>query len=410
MVLSAFGPFVAAGVRTDQIVVYGLFATVGLVLIWRARMTVAQLSVIFIQVLFAVFAMIPMVFDPALRGLGSIATMDNILVPIAVCVLTVVFTQAVGRERLLLIVARVTIFCMLVNSVVTIAQIGTNGRLTIGPWRPGEEDRKSVGDMAAELGRYTGILNQPALAGILYGLSILLAVYLFRRRSTLLVASVTVLIIGGALSISKAFLFVSLPICLLVTLGLLVRNRAPALIPLLGILTVVVIARDSILSYLETGSTWDGARRFRLALTDLDQVGGISGGRLGDQGSVSQAMQYVRETAPLLGVGPGGLGDEPMDTLWLFGMATNGLLGMALLGALFAVLLIALLRRHVTLSRLEFSIGLALWAILLAGSFGYPVFFGDRLAVPLWATIMLLLAVPPAPSRQEGAEAEPVER
>ena len=407
---SAFGPFVAAGMRTDQLVVYGLAALLGVVGSMHIRVTAAQLVVVALLVSFIVFAAIQALFNPGLRGSASIAMLDNLVLPLAVCIVVLVLLSTVGRERLLRAVATVTVVGMCANALLTLTQVGGGSEaLPLGPWRPGTVGTATVGDNAAALGRYTGILNQPSLAGILYGITILLAFYLLHRRPVWLTACTILLMMGGLLGISKAFLFVSLPVCSVVLITYLYRRSIPAVLGLLAIVVIFIPNRARVFDYLETETSWEGATRFRLVFEDLERVGGITGGRLGDDGSASAVTNYILDTSPFLGYGPGGL-SEPTDTLWLLGMSVNGLLGLVVLVALLAVLAVAVFRRRATLSRVEYVVAVALVVILIGGAFGYPVFFGDRLAVPLWATIMLLLAAPstpPPPGESPATSSEP---
>ena len=78
---SAFGPYVGAGLRTDQVVVYGLALVFGALCIWSARFTVAQLAVLGLLGLFAALAVTAMIFDPALRGTSKRASQARTFMP-----------------------------------------------------------------------------------------------------------------------------------------------------------------------------------------------------------------------------------------------------------------------------------------------------------------------------------------
>lgn len=387
---SAFGPYLTGGLRTDQVVTYCLAVLLGIVWLPAIRATIAQAVTVGLLSLFVVFAAIHMVFSPGLRGRESIAMLDNLTMPVAVCLVMLILVQVAGRERLLRILATTTIIGMLANSLLTISQVGTSGPLSLGRWRPAGET--STGDLAAELGRFTGILNQPAMASILYGLAMLLAIYRLQHKPVVLILVLSILSVGGILSISKTFLFVVLPVVAVVLALVLARRSALLLVLLAAALAWVIIMREEIFDYLQYETAWSGAGRLRLVITDLSNVGGVSGGRLGDSGSVTGAMNYVWETAPIIGLGPGGLSKTPVDTLWLLGASINGLIGYSIVTALLVALAVGVFRRRHHLSRVEYLIGMGLVVMLIGGAFGYPVFYGDRLAIPLWATLMLLLS------------------
>ena len=78
---------------------------------------------------------------------------------------------------------------------------------------------------AASDGRYTGIFNQPAEAGIAYGVALLLLTWLARTREWKpfpVTCAAALVITGGVLTVSKVFLLCAAPVAGLTVL----RGRA----------------------------------------------------------------------------------------------------------------------------------------------------------------------------------------
>ena len=69
---------------------------------------------------------------------------------------------------------------MLLNTVAAMTQLLSGYEWL--DWYGGGPGRESVSELAAQLGRYSGVINQPAEAGVLYSLAALCAVYRLRER------------------------------------------------------------------------------------------------------------------------------------------------------------------------------------------------------------------------------------
>ena len=120
-----------------------------------------------------------------------------------------------------------------------------------------------VAGRAAELGRYSGVFNQPAEAGLMYGVGALVAVYCYRHRPGRLALLLAFIVLGGLICVSKIFIMIGLPL----TLWYLWRShRISAKVGLLLATPIIILA-----TVLQSGyfANWIG---FELPRTAPDQT------------------------------------------------------------------------------------------------------------------------------------------
>jgi hypothetical protein len=118
---------------------------------------------------------------------------------------------------------------------------------------------------AASDGRYTGIFNQPAEAGIAYGVALLLLTWLARTREWKpfsVTCAAALVITGGVLTVSKVFLLCAAPVAVLTVL----RGRAR--------IRVAVTAGAGSGRPLAGGDGRDAARMARRRVTQLSRPSG----------------------------------------------------------------------------------------------------------------------------------------
>jgi hypothetical protein len=220
---TVFGPF-AAGVMTGQVMVLG-WAIIVLVTGWPLIITArpAPLPTLGLWTGICVVMLIATAwrpFDPGFYGSQSdVHALWWLLMPPLVMIVTWYWTLRAPPERLILAIARVIVAAMTANAVLALAQLAFSD-VTLGGFLPPFWNTASqtiavpVARLAAENGRYTGIFDQPAEAGLTYGLALLCVIYLVRRGVQWQLAGVcaAVLVAGGALSLSKTFLLGALPL------------------------------------------------------------------------------------------------------------------------------------------------------------------------------------------------------
>ena len=227
VVLAAFGPYIIGGLRTEQVVVYGLLM-LALPLAWPRVRTTPLAALIFVT--WFAYALVAVIGAVAPTGYASIfergsvlSGVDNVVGPLAVMLLVWGTVRPAAASGLLNTASRLIAVAMAVNGILAIAMT----RVDLAPylrrfWAVGS-DGFTVAANAATLGRVSGVFNQPAEAGLAYGIAGLAACYVWRERPGRLYLVLIPIILGGLLSVSKVFIFGGLPM----------RQR-PARFPLLG--------------------------------------------------------------------------------------------------------------------------------------------------------------------------------
>ncbi|MGC5381756.1 hypothetical protein ACPXB1_25105 [Micromonospora sp. DT68] len=216
--IAAFGPYLAPGIRTEQTAVYLAALLLLAAGSWVGiRLTGAGLVAVALHGGIVAVALLGVVLPPPNLTLHKPADLsaglDNLLLPLAV-VSVVAMLAGLGADRAVMLrtVCRVTVWAMVINVGMAVASMGDAGTprfLLI--WRLGG-DGESVADRAEQLGRYSGMFNQPAEAGLLYSVALIAAVYLYRSQPVRLAVVSLILAIGGALCVSKVALLVGLPV------------------------------------------------------------------------------------------------------------------------------------------------------------------------------------------------------
>ena len=398
VVLSAFGPYVASGIRTDQVVVYGLAPVVALIGMWHAQTTKRQAAILGSWMFLVVFALVSTFTVRWSLGSAVLADLDAVLLPLAVAVIVLSVTRSDNRVQLLRAAAATTVLAMSANVAVTLAQVGS-GIGIVSRWLPAGDE--TVAARAATLGRFTGILNQPALAGILYGLALLLTVYWLHRRPWLMVTVFTWLTLGGALGVSKSFTFVSLPIAVAVLLVLTVRrNIFPVLVAAVAVWIVWLYRSELMAALADAFPQWSGLARFGDLFTGLD-FAAITGNRFVDESTNAATIALVLDDAPLAGFGAGGLPGVPVDSAWVHALVLAGILGAIGLAATLLAATVGHLTQYSQRPMVEWWTIAGIIAVIGISAWAFPVFTGNRLAVVVWVVILLAFG----PTRQPEGDA-----
>lgn len=395
LTLSAFGPYLGSGIRTEQLAVYGSLAMVCLgvglrprrsgtaaipfILLWGSYVAIAVFSVAF-----------PVVADMA-RG-GVVGGLDNVLAPLAMLFVAWCWSGVGRGDDLVLVAARTVVAATTVNGVLAIISMLRGGVLPL-PWLSvfwGSSAESSVAIRAAANGRYSGIFNQPAEAGIAYSIAAFCLLYLVqrshRRGAILFVGVGAILAVGGLLTASKIFLFGGVPAIAYLVIRDRVRRKQIA----------VLTAMLAVAGYLAGGAgvltSWSGLSMLT-SIFDSDSfgVGSLTAGRFGESSTLEGPAQAVLQHSPIVGFGAGGLA-VPYDSMWLEALVMAGIVGVALITVLFALLGIRFFsiwrgRMHTP----EALLGGAVVVLTAGASFGMPALTGNRVSTIVWIFLGMLI-------------------
>lgn len=389
--LAAFGPYLAPGLRTEQVAVYLVAALLLAAGCWTwVRLTADGAFVVFLHGSVVVVALLGVVMPPTnftLHKPGDLsAGLDNLLLPLAVIAIVAMLIGAgADREVMLRAVCWVTVWAMVLNTAAAVASMGETGAPDfLAVWRLGGEG-ESVADRAEQLGRYPGFFNQPAEAGLLYAVALIAAVYVYRTKPVRLAAVWLTLAIGGTLSVSKVLLLVGIPVAgwqmLRLAIGWWRRTAAIG-----AAIIVLLVAAD--MGMLPRWEGLDFLLRLVPAGNDQDLVGVYTAGRFGDSSTLSELVGVVTSISPWTGVGAAGL-RLPYDNAWVEALVVAGLLGVVLHTLLILALAVSWVR--VRSRRAESSLTGGLVAVIIGASFGLPALTANRAATIVWLLLALLL-------------------
>jgi hypothetical protein len=394
LTVAALGPYTpVTGVRTEQIAVYAALGFGLLRLNWirgRAPARIAPPAVLMASL--AVIAILGSVDRaPNLTGFvsgGLIAGLDNVLLPVAtIGAVWLATTRCSDLDQPLLVACRIVVWAAVVNTAAATMSITMDLTPVLTRfWENGSA--QAVAERAAQLGRFTGIFNQPAEAGLFYGVALMVALFLYREHNVRLAFVTPVIVAGGVLTVSKVFLLVGLPIGLV----LLLRNRERRRRRLIGVGAAVSVG--SLVAVIWSGTHWVGgtylARLFVPPAGGGSTVDLYTAGRLGDDSTLRALVESVLDTAPWFGVGVQGLA-VAYDNGWVEALVVGGLAGAVIYSLVLGYLLVAW-RRTPGGPTTDLLGGLAL--LLLGASVGLPALTANRVATIAWILIVLLLARP----------------
>jgi len=395
LTLAVFGPYLVGSVRTDQLATYAcllllvpfhvrqlqLAGTKALLIAWGAYLLVALAA--------AIPPASPS--DDWQRG-SLIAGLDNLILPVAVMLIVWSVVPRASAHLALLAVGRVLSIAMAANAVLALV----SSQVTLTPVLRGFWSNANVEWTTAENatynGRFSGIFNHPAEAGVVYGVAGLLAIVVWQNRRVLLLILLGLILMGGVLTVSKVFLFGGVPLILLFWFLSLPSTRAARLGALGGLTALAVaayfVARDwSGFSYLlrlfvptESEGTGGTSSPFEIVV-DL-----YSSGRFTEGSELLQVIDGVSSSNALWGVGAAGW-QVPYDNGWVEAFVVAGLLGFVAYTVTLALIFVIALRQPDRRLKL-FGVFLALF--LTGASLGIPALTVNRTALAVWLVVSLL--------------------
>lgn len=392
---TAFGPYLIGGLRTEQAFVYGI-AGIGLTLgVWiRMRLSLTSASVLALLLLQWMIAVIGAAWPP-LNGtpwpLGSLyAGIDNLTLPIATLLAAWMITVQSGtREPSLRAACTVLVFAACVNSCLALASEKVDLTWLFSHFwtSQGYTDNQSVAGRSEQLGRLTGLINQPMEAGAIASMALLATIYLYRERPWKLVTTATLVTVGGILSVSKIFILGGFPIGLWMILRI-TEGRHRRLVTLAAALAALYTAGR--LGYLPSWSGSDYLLRLFVGEGNRSAVDLYTAGRLGGASTLNQVWRAVIDTEPWFGFGAAGLA-TPADNGWIQSLMFAGLIGVAVYTAVLLLAGWSWLRTRAAMTDAERSLTGGLVLVLIFGSLGGPMLTVNRAATIAWLLLGLTL-------------------
>jgi hypothetical protein len=407
---AVFGPYITlSGIRTEHIAVYGTLL-VGLIFcVWtRLRATTAGaliLLLLLIEALVAILGIVqPVTNHSGIAPGNTLAGLDNLLLPVAALLVALMLASSgADTTRLLRIVCTVLVVAMCVNGVLAYLSSIRDMTWLLSQFWDSQTSQRSVADQAAEMGRFSGMINQPAEAGTLYGMSVLAAIYLYREHALKMGISMLLLTIGGVLTISKVFLLVGLPIAAWQA----VRVSGPRLRRLVVFLALAIFAAMAARSGLVlsgVGSAYFG-RLLHPSGGANDVMDLYTAGRFGSTWALQVVTEAVLNSSPWFGFGARGLA-AAYDNAWVEALVIAGVAGAAIYTAVLTTLALSWLRRRLTNDAAQSSFAGGLVLLVIGASTGIPALTANRVATVAWLLISFLLLSPAQKPVQPGRSVE----
>lgn len=421
-VLGVFGPYLVSGARTEQLVIYGSAAAVVVSQITRLGSILRPAAVVL--GLWTAYAAVVIGAGLVVENRtpwesGSlVAGVDNVLLPLACIVVFSFWTTLVDSDSLLRLVGWVLAWAMAVNAALSIltTYVGLSAVPGLGRfWDSGGSD-ESVAVLAEQMGRFSGIFNQPAEAGVAYSLAALGILYLVRtdrrRPRWVLWVLLALVVIGGLLTLSKVFavggLFLAFVLAILDR-----RNRLQAVSVGVG-----AVVGTAVLGMADLAGSWGASTMlnwYRVSIQAGDSWAyTLSAGRFGTPGDngpapsisssapvdaeggvalptgLTDTAHQIFEHHPVVGVGARGL-LVAYDSSWAEALIVGGLVGLVLL----VLVHVALIARWVTarraMPRATWQFAGAVVVLMLGASFGIPALTCNRASTLLWMFLVPLV-------------------
>ena len=385
MLIAAFGPYIAGSIRTEQAVVYGIMILSAPLLMSRfnpaggLRFFVPWCLLIVVATLAVVFPFKSMPYPPG----GLLAGYDNLLSPLAIMLIIWSLVPTEKAMSLLVLACRIVAIAMAINGLIsviaTIVDLSGILRLFWGSASTVE----TVAERAMTLGRSTGIFNQPAEAGALYGLAGIAAVFAWTERPRILALIIPLIVAGGLFSVSKIFVIGGLPV--IVFYWFFTAFKARRIAPFAGAIIITILLLESRIL-----TEWSGLGYLqRLFNTDGQNLIGLySAGRFDEGSAFFETIRAVLGVSPLAGVGATGW-QIPYDGAIAEFLIIGGALGLGLVCCVYIGLL-TLSNSRVVQPNLRIFV-MMLFILTVGSSLGFSPLSANRVSTVSWILIALIV-------------------
>lgn len=396
--LASFGPYMVGSIRTEQAVVYGLMLLsfpliltrfnpnggLRFLIPWSAYVVISTLGVL-----------LPSAGAPYESG-NLLGGLDNLLAPLAVMLLIWSVVPQHDAERLLLRFCKVVAVAMAANGALAIASTFVDLTAALRPfWATGDE-LSTTADLAAQMGRYSGIFNQPAEAGALYGIGGIAAIYAWQKRPLFVALLLALMTVGGLVSVSKIFIFGGLPVMIVYWFWSQRGGKKVAALFGVGLIALGVVQSGLL-------AEWTGLRYLgRLFVTgDQDYVNLYGAGRFEEESTFLRVSQSALDFNPITGVGAAGW-KIPYDGAIAEFLVIGGVIGLLMFGIV--LLGMFFLQRELKGSGALRGFAFFLLVLTAGASLGFSPLTANRVTTVTWVMVALLVLV--ARDRKARAAAE----
>lgn len=387
LALASFGPYLVGSIRTEQAAVYGLLLISFTFIVTRFNPNGGRRFLIpwFAYIVVATLGVIVPTTGAVYESGNLLGGFDNLLTPLAVMLLIWSVVPMQDAERLLVRFSKIVAIAMGINGGLAIASTFADLSPFLRPFWSTEDALSTTAGLAAELGRYSGIFNQPAEAGALYGLGGIAAIYAWKNRPVLVALLLALMAIGGLISVSKIFIFGGLPVIVLFWFWSQRGGRKLAAFFGLGLIAAGVVQSGLLAQW--TGLNYLG----RLFVTaDQDFLNLYAAGRFEDDSKFNQVVQAAVEFNALTGAGVAGW-KVPYDGAIAEFLVIGGAIGLAML--VFVFFGMFALQAELKGAGITRMFAFLLLVLSAGASLGFSPLTANRVGTVSWVMIALLVLV-----------------
>ncbi len=403
MVALSFGPYVmaSAGIRTEHVIIYGSALLALLVIPLRPR------SLLSYRPVFSIFSLLAAttVWTLAVTLIGPrhfqsmpkmISYMENYTQPMAIMLVFGAFVGPLTGDDyrgLVRSACRLLVWLLVANSVLVLVSVFVDTARIVAPF-VGEADRgpDTVSAVSVTMGRFSGIFNQPIESGMMYSLGLFAWACLTRTKRSILVLDwviLVTLVVGGALSVSKAFLLCGLPLFLWQWLSTKTLRRMLNW-------RFLVVASAGIAGIVALFQRWSGyAFLARLWLIgnnpgEPNLIALYTSHRFGKENSLVVALfSRVWRESPLYGLGFAAA--LTLDNAYAEFFVQGGLVGLC--GYLLVLATMGWQALRYYRAGEENRMQVPIFLLIVLGGLGGPVLTMNRVSTVIWVLLMLIYSV-----------------
>ncbi len=408
MIVLSFGPYVlpSLGIRTEHLLIYFLAFFGAIILLVNRRPVFYSPSLFFIFLSMLFLTVITsystlfgyeQIIDQTTIG-KIISHAEKYLRPMAVIIALSVFFKIsdTGSSRKALInVSKALLYMLAINSTLVLIQLFVDLSPILSHFTYGmgsasfDGETRSVSELGMSMGRFSGIFNQPAEAGLTYALGLFAWAYLSSIKDKvggiywkryLLLGLVSV---GGFFTISKLFIVLGIP---LFVVYLMFINKGAHVINFKFFL-IVFIGIVSIGYFVSKSETFYSLYTLVDALNNRS-LEGITGGRFGEESTVIEQFQHVWEHGALYGLGFASY--TCLDNGYLEFFVQGGIVCLAGYVALLIGMALTALKH---LKTAEGKLLMFIVVYVSGAAVGMPPLTANRFSPIVWVFIVLIMFV-----------------
>jgi hypothetical protein len=209
IIISSLGPYIGLGLRTEHLFIYGFFLMVFVLFFLKASLNITLFkSLIPLLFSFIVTIFFDLITGPKIREAGLFSNIDNLLEPVLLMFVFSYFLDKSFDESDFNILLNLIVVTSVIAGLISILTIFIDLEFILKFFVTDIAGEDSLWKQVFSLGRYTGFFSQPLEAGIFFTGSLFSLIYLKKTyfiKNWVFCFSFIVIIIAGAISISKNF-------------------------------------------------------------------------------------------------------------------------------------------------------------------------------------------------------------